>query len=198
MGGPNSRAWANADWKAGVTLFCKRGVMGPNAAVNLKQVTDGTSKTIMIGEIRAGLNEQDARGVWALGHAGASLVAMYGAGGDANGPNACYPNSDDVVAPAEFLGAAGICPASSNPITQPECMNVSGGGGFDQATVRSKHPGGVHVAMVDGSVQFINDDIETSGCWGTCCTVWDWMITSADGGQGGTYNGVSGRGAKCD
>ena len=48
---------------------------------------------------------------------------------------------------------------------------------FDQATMRSKHEGGVFVAMCDGSVNFITDDIETSGCYGACCTVWDWMIT---------------------
>jgi prepilin-type processing-associated H-X9-DG protein len=201
MTGPNSWPWSNTDYgpdRDKPTLFCNRGVMGPNAGVKLKQVTDGTSKTIMIGEIRAGLNEQDARGVWALGHAGASLLARYGSGGDANGPNACYPNSDDVYAPSDFLGATGICPNSTNSITGPECMTVSGGGGFDQATVRSKHPGGVHVAMCDGSAQFIAEDIETSGCWGPCCTVWDWMILSADGGIGGPYNGVTGRVAKCD
>jgi prepilin-type processing-associated H-X9-DG protein len=74
------------------------------------------------------------------------------------------------------------------------CFN--GGEGANQATVRSRHPGGAHVAMADASVQFISDDIETSGCWGGCCSVWDWMITSADGGQGGTYNGIL-RGNTC-
>ena len=48
--------------------------------------------------------------------------------------------------------------------------------------MRSKHPGGVHVAMADASVQFINDDIETSGCYGPCCSAWDLMITSGDDG----------------
>ncbi|MCI0331894.1 MAG: DUF1559 domain-containing protein [Planctomycetes bacterium] len=196
MNGPDSWAWAGTDWNNGTTLFCKRGVMGPNASVSLRQITDGTSKTIMLGEIRAGLTEQDARGVWALGHAGASLIAMYGAGGDANGPNFCGANSDDVY--ADFSDAPGQCTAATNQLGIAECMTVSGGGGFDQATVRSKHPGGIHVAMCDGSVQFITDDIETSGCYGGCCTVWDWMITSADGGQGGAYNGVSGRGPRCD
>ena len=71
-------------------------------------------------------------------------------------------------------------------------MSVSGNGGFDQATVRSRHPGGVHVAMCDGSVQFINDDIETTGCYfGGCCSPWDWMIASGDEGRGGAYNGVT-------
>jgi prepilin-type N-terminal cleavage/methylation domain-containing protein/prepilin-type processing-associated H-X9-DG protein len=167
---------------------CFRGVVGPNAALKLRQISDGTTKTILLAEIRAGLSEQDGRGVWALGHAGASLIAMYGAGGDANGPNACYSSSDDVY--TDMADAPPACGVSSNPTAAAECMTASGGGVFDQATARSRHPGGVHVAMADASVQFINDDIETSGCYGNCCTAWDQMILSSDGGRGGPYNGV--------
>jgi len=159
---------------------CRRGVMGPNLSVKLKQITDGTSKTIMVGEIRTGLTEKDARGVWAMGHAGASLAAMHGAGGDANGPNVCYPFSDDVY--------SDVC---SRPLGRMECMDCDPGY-FAQATLRSVHVGGVHVAMGDGSVQFVSDDIETSGSYGPCCTVWDWMITSADGGLTGSYGGGTG------
>ena len=65
-------------------------------------------------------------------------------------------------------------------------MTCSGGGGYDQQTIRSRHPGGVHVAMCDGSVQFINDDIEvSSGIASSCCTPWDYMITSAAEGKPG-------------
>jgi prepilin-type N-terminal cleavage/methylation domain-containing protein/prepilin-type processing-associated H-X9-DG protein len=195
MSGPHSLAWSGKDWMLD-TLYCWRGVMGPNAAVTLKQITDGMSKTIMLAEIRAGLTETDPRGVWALGHAGASLVARYGANGDANGPNACYSNSDDV--PGVQSDGPPQCGPSKDTVGAAECMTVSTGGSFDQAGTRSKHQGGVHVAMADGSVQFVNDDIETSGCYGGCCTVWDWMITSADGGQGGAYNGASGRGPSCE
>jgi prepilin-type processing-associated H-X9-DG protein len=171
--------------------------MGPNVAVTLKRVVDGTSKTIMLAEIRAGITEGDGRGVWALGHAGASLVAMYGSGGDDQGPNQPDYRADDVIAD-DCSAGSGLCQTSPPPngLTQPENMNCSGGGTYDQATARSKHPGGVHVAMVDGSVQFVSDDIESSGCPGTCCTAWDYMITSADGGRLGAYNGApTGRGA---
>jgi prepilin-type processing-associated H-X9-DG protein len=51
----------------------------------------------------------------------------------------------------------------------------------NQAAPRSRHaPGGVHVAMCDGSVHWINDDINTSGPWGSCCSVWDRLIASRD------------------
>lgn len=178
MTGPDSAHWKDN---------CKRGVMGPNASVQLRRITDGTTKTIMIGEIRTGLTEKDARGVWAMGHAGASLVAGYGGGGDDNGPNACAPTTkkpDDVF--------SDIC---LDPSAISMCMGCDPGY-FAQATVRSVHTGGAFVAMCDGSVQFVSDDIETTGDFGSCCSVWDYMIASADNGKGGGFNGL--RRGGCD
>lgn len=151
----------------------RRGVMGPNLSVKLSQITDGTSKTILVGEIRAGISEMDSRGIWAMGHAGASMLARYGSAGDDNGPNACYPAADDIY--------SDVCGTS---LARTECMACYTGGAADQATVRSSHPGGVHVAMCDGSAQFISDDIETSGSDGEWGSAWDFMICSADSEQG--------------
>jgi prepilin-type N-terminal cleavage/methylation domain-containing protein/prepilin-type processing-associated H-X9-DG protein len=183
------RAWTDPTFNPASKPPCVVGVMGPNISRSLKQITDGTTKTIMVGEIRAGITEGDARGVWALGHAGASVLARYGAGSDDNGPNNCSVLGDDVFSDV-CSTATGICATTPvNPVSQGECMSCYSGAVFDQATIRSKHPGGVHVAMCDGSVGFINDDIETSGCWGACCSAWDYLIMSADEGRRGSYNG---------
>jgi len=157
----------------------RRGVMGPNTSVAVRRITDGTTKTILVGEIRTGLTDKDARGVWAMGHAGASLLAMFGSNGDANGPNACYLYSDDVY--------SNVC-GTANGIG--ECMDCYSGDAFAQATVRSKHTGGAYVAMCDGSVRFFTDDVETSGNFGSWGSLWDRLVASADEGMPGDFTGT--------
>jgi prepilin-type N-terminal cleavage/methylation domain-containing protein len=178
--GGNNKLYAFGPDSAGWNDDCKRGIMGPNVAVELRRITDGTSKTIMIGEIRTGLAENDARGVWAMGHAGPSLLAMCGAGGDDNGPNNCYHDSDDVY--SDLCGKADV---------RADCFDCHGGRAFDQNTVRSVHTGGSFVAMADASVQFISDEIETSGPFGNCCTAWDNLLNSAEGDRGGRWNRIT-------
>lgn len=156
-----------------------RGAMGPNASIRLAQVIDGTSKTMLLAEIRSGVNESDPRGVWALGHAGGNMVAGHGSGGDDNGPNACFDRADDIPA----SGLVDFSCEDNKDLLTPNCMRCNSDiYGFAQATARSMHTGGVFIAHVDGSVTFISDEIETSGEWGTCCKAWDYLLMSADAG----------------
>jgi hypothetical protein len=127
----------------------------------------------MLGEIRAGLDETDPRGTWAFGHVGGSLLAFHGWGGDDSGPNWCGPTADDItVGHSELCGLPGAA----------ACMTCNPGS-FDQQTARSAHTGGVFIAMCDGSVQFISDDIETSAVNSQqCCKAWDQLWLSQDDG----------------
>ena len=178
--GPTLKDWPNGLWgpdSQGWLDPFRRGMMGPNAAVELQEVTDGLTNVILLTEIRAGLSEKDPRGTWALGTAGGAMVVWYGYDGDANGPNACFQDADDISG----------CEARLQNLYQTECMSCFDGDEWnDQAAPRSTHPGGVHIALGDGSVTWIEDSIETSGRYGKCCSPWDRLILSAD--EGGDPN----------
>jgi hypothetical protein len=156
----------------------RRGVMGLNVGVRMSEISDGLSNVMLIGEVRAGITDQDRRGVWAMGTAGASALFKHGCGGDANGPNPANPDSDDIEGCDILQTNPGVPRLTSQKMTcwQP-CPSM-------QATVRSLHPGGTVVVLCDGSVQFMRETIETTGYHGACIpemTAWDRLICSGDG-----------------
>jgi prepilin-type N-terminal cleavage/methylation domain-containing protein len=147
-GGPEMPYWKNPQ---------TRGVMGVNVALSLKQITDGTSQTILVGELRAGLSEYDPRGTWALNTAGASSLWAHGTD-NAIGPNACIPGGDGIFGCGKIKGSAG-----GEAGLLAECMPCDDVAG--QGTARSQHTGGVFVGFVDGSVHFISDFIDKGVEW---------------------------------
>jgi prepilin-type N-terminal cleavage/methylation domain-containing protein len=168
---------ASAKDAAGWSQVARRGVMGACTSVSLAKILDGASHTMLLGEIRVGLNEYDRRGTWAMGTAGASALFGHGYISDDNGPNACNDGADDLRG-CDYLLAT--TPGAS--ALRSECMHCFGGGNY-QATARSRHAGGVFVALCDGSIQFVSDLVYTSGAWGTARGPWDYLITCCDGAQ---------------
>jgi len=170
--GPDQPFWQNP---------LTRGVMGADVSVSMKQITDGTSKTVLAAELRIGLCADDPRGTWALGLAGASSLWAHGV--TISGPNSvggdrigdCGVIVGDVGLPL-VLREGMMC----GPLTDPSA---------NMATARSRHAGGAFVCMADGSVHFINDEIEV-GTLGLNSTgqlntsgmgVWQRLNASADG-----------------
>jgi prepilin-type N-terminal cleavage/methylation domain-containing protein len=162
-----------------------RGVMGANASVKLKQISDGTSKTLMLGEIRAGLLPFDARGVWAMSGGCPSGLWAHGFHGDDRGPNDNEAASDDVNGCPDIQTALG----GANKVNQLGMSCSPGPWPNWQQTVRSMHAGGGFICLCDGSVRFINDFIQVGTDVGTPSPpstpgnlgVWDKLNLSADG-----------------
>ena len=80
--GPGSKGWSTPGFK---------GVMGINEASAMKDITDGTAHTCLLGEIRAGVCSVDPRGIWAMGAIGSSMLFGHACTDD-HGPNCVsYP-----------------------------------------------------------------------------------------------------------
>jgi prepilin-type N-terminal cleavage/methylation domain-containing protein/prepilin-type processing-associated H-X9-DG protein len=109
--------------------------------VRLTDITDGTSNTLMISEINQGQG-QDARGfVWWGG--ASSFSTLYP-------PNTSSP---DVM--------TGAWCNTANPQNAP-CTTSSAAPPSELSRrqfARSRHPGGVNVAMCDGSLRFVTNSV---------------------------------------
>lgn len=153
-----------------------RGVLGSGFPTELKSVTDGTTHTILIGELRAGVVEFDLRGTWALSGPAASGIAAHGWFGDDTGPNNLEPAGDDVEGCFDVKSVFGR--NGGRDLVQMKMGCAAAGQNWQQAP-RSLHLRGVHVCMLDGSVQFISDDIELSKN-SYCCATWDRLNLASD------------------
>jgi prepilin-type processing-associated H-X9-DG protein len=128
--------------------------------MSISKITDGTTKTIALAELRVGLSSTDRRGVWAMGMCGSNLHCRHAA----FVPNLCSPGIDDVYEFQKIINDVG------EPQLNAECMMPCKGGGCDasgQSLVRSRHPGGANCAMADASVRFISDFVESGTLYQT-------------------------------
>lgn len=189
----NGRRFAKANYAAYVSpvhVECLRqfpGAIGERPT-KLSKIIDGTSNTIMLGEIRTSSVTGDVRGAWALGLPGASLLALDMHRVNPSGGSSSIACSDPKPAKRVNMGFSPVeqhqgeelantpnsgndgntirydwirnCPEADTLIAdQMPCRSGGVISGF--ASPRSNHPGGVNVAHVDGSVEFILDDVES-------------------------------------
>jgi prepilin-type N-terminal cleavage/methylation domain-containing protein len=123
--------------------------------VELERVTDGTSRTLMIGEVTGGRGLHPSGGEARIGH-------MYAAW-----------NVQDTAA---GINGTGSVPGGRDDRLDP----FDGDGGnrhyeyYDEAGFSSFHVGGAHFAHVDGSVQFYQDNTDQNLLG---------VLTTRDGGE---------------
>jgi len=112
-----------------------------------KDITDGSSKTMMVAEyVTAGPNS-GVRGYFYTNRAGGKAIQVR------NTPNNSTPD--------RMYDNANFCGSDSNanlPNENAPCVADSGNSSC--ATSRSYHPGGVQVVMADASVAFIADNVD--------------------------------------
>ncbi|WP_413433398.1 DUF1559 domain-containing protein [Crateriforma spongiae] len=163
-GSPEPYWYKDAGWAPAQTKGNAAPVMSINYGARFRDIRDGLSSTIMFAEVRAGVDPSDLRGTWALGVAGASVVAAN-AIGDSTGPNDRLAESDDIEMCSQFW----------RPDLGPrEHMGCAPGDWFNwQAQSRSLHVAGTQIALSDGSVRVVNNSIDMQ--------IWFNLNSAADG-----------------
>jgi len=155
-----------------------RGVMGCNVGIMPQQITDGASRTVMLGELRSGFASNDRRGTWAMAASGASSLWGHGTTDD-QGPDNPSLEGDDLEECSEIAAVAGgLTYMAQNNMGCCQCPN-------QQQTARSLHASGVFVCFCDGSVVFISDYINHNTSWSVDSAadlgVWEKLMVSTDG-----------------
>ncbi len=130
-------SWGSDDWQQ--TKY--RGVMGQNVAVRHADMTDGSSQTVVVAELRIQPSPRDNRGVWAFHSAGSASVGL-------DCDSLCRGiNSDPTSDWIPFCDPIGGMPCTFQ-------NNVDSNAG-----PRSQHGGGAHLLLGDGSVRFANQSV---------------------------------------
>jgi prepilin-type N-terminal cleavage/methylation domain-containing protein/prepilin-type processing-associated H-X9-DG protein len=141
--------------------------------VTLKEIVDGTADTLMFSEVRTRDDQADQRGAWALPWSGSTLLSVdmhyptYGQDSAMDQPPDGYvfdkisfgvtqrpnsPNTPDVLYK---------CPDKvGEQLEQMPCTTDFNLWRYISAAPRSLHPGGVHVAYVDGHATFMADSVD--------------------------------------
>ena len=118
-------------------VMAQNGMLQIGKSVLMRDCTDGTSNTIIVGEdsgVIAGVDyRKNLSGGWS-GHRGVSTSGGSGYGG----------------------GGVVTIRYSPNPKTKPAYT----GAGFNNGPLTSFHVGGVHALLADGAVRFLSDNVD--------------------------------------
>jgi len=157
----------------------ERGMFDSNLTVRIKDITDGTSNTIAMGEAVGGDQWPICRGVGCTEGGIAidpiSMLQRHAAVAWISGE----PSSADFVAGGLVSSSVYGCtmePLNKNPVTDTysaasaammylellDCRSSANGGPHSTSNFRSQHTGGGFFLLADGSVHFISENVNLS------------------------------------
>ena len=133
----------------------KLAVFGMNRGAKIRDMTDGTSNTMLVAEYLTGMSATEARAfAWSDQSPGTQLFV-------AQTPNTSVADVCFDINPASWCSnnPAQNLPAVANTATAEQT-----------AASRSRHVGGVQVLLCDGAVRFVGDSIDL-GTWRALGTI---------------------------
>lgn len=134
------------------------GVIYGSSRLKFKNVIDGTSKTIMFGELSWEV-DSESRTNYNPSPFAPWIVGSTSKDGD---PSTANPRSQEAIG-----GSRGFMQNSKNiryginekPLVDPVTFQPRSA--LTDVSLGSNHPGGTHVGMCDGSAHFVTDDTDT-------------------------------------
>lgn len=153
-----SGSWGEAHWKQ----RRYRGVMGQNQSLGIRHITDGSSNTVCVAELRGQASASDNRGVWAFHAPGSSSVGLdcdtfcRGINGDSG---------------SDWIPYCSPTPGGLNCTFQNNADSNAG--------PRSRHPQGANLLLCDGSARLVSESVDVD--------VLRRLFTSGDGEVVGEY-----------
>jgi prepilin-type N-terminal cleavage/methylation domain-containing protein/prepilin-type processing-associated H-X9-DG protein len=172
-------SWGNTNWGAqfdtgtypsNLASAYLASAFGHNGQITLASITDGSSNTVITGEVLQG-EMNDIRGVmWSSIPGGGSFMTRFTPNGVKD-----YLN---IFSSGDFLNNAPGLFCVNEPAQGLPCSpGASDRGAF--AASRSRHAGGVNVGMGDGSVRFVKNTISAM-TWVALNTIQGNEVISSD------------------
>ncbi|NLY00584.1 MAG: DUF1559 domain-containing protein [Rhodopirellula sp.] len=148
--------YTNLHWNSNRTKHPLRGIFGPDSAINMSEILDGTSNTIAMSEVvRPPAGNTFGRNTTSYTTSPINCMTTF-----SNGQyTTALLDRDRSLGTRWCDGRAGY--TAFNTILPPNGPVCNGQTTTGILTANSRHPGGVNAVLADGSVRFISETIDT-------------------------------------